>query len=182
MCAEDQETTSAAPCEMGAVAEDEEDGNLTYAVLVLPVGVVPADCLEQDCTPYRLMAKGLQVGYLCHPNLLGTLRLVLSFLRTFRLRSYVPACLLCDTTSTCGGFWFWQGCGIDPDAEPGTFLDLRFAVVNHRGGIASVNRTIVITKPCPHGETLCSDKQCSEDCDLRQCPFPKPVVFCLHLP
>ena len=55
-------------------------------------------------------------------------------------------------------------------------------MVNHRGGIASVNRTIVITKPCPDGETLCSDKQCSEDCDLRQCPFPKPVVFCLHLP
>ena len=97
MCAEDQETTAAAPCEMGAVAEDEEDGNLTYAVLALPVGVAPTDCLEQDCAPYRLMAKGVQVGYLCYPILL-CMMIVLSFIWAFRLSSYVPVCLLRDMT------------------------------------------------------------------------------------
>ena len=78
LCAEGQETMAAAPCEMGAVAEDEEGGNLTYAVLALPVGVAPADCLEQDCTPYRLVAKGLQVGCFCFKSLLCML--VSSFL------------------------------------------------------------------------------------------------------
>ena len=62
LCIKDQRPTAAAPCEMGATAEDEKDGDLTNAVLALPEGVAPADCLERDCTLYRVVAKGLQVG------------------------------------------------------------------------------------------------------------------------
>ena len=52
------------PCEPGALAEDKEDGSLTSSVLALPKGVDPEDCLQQDCTPYRLSSKGLKVHML----------------------------------------------------------------------------------------------------------------------
>ena len=48
---------------MGARANDPEDGDLTGAVVALPLGVTVEDCLSLiDCVPFRFAAKGLEVS------------------------------------------------------------------------------------------------------------------------
>ena len=62
VCAKGKISNDERPCDPGAEsAYDSDDEDLMDDVLALPEGVSPEDCLTQDCTPYRLVAKGLQV-------------------------------------------------------------------------------------------------------------------------
>eukprot|EP00951_Prasinocladus_malaysianus_P046050 scaffold627276_cov46-Prasinocladus_malaysianus.AAC.1 len=54
--------------------------------------------------------------------------------------------------STCAGSEFWIR-GVEPgwvntSAAPGNSFTLTFVVVDFKGNLASVNRTITITEPC----------------------------------
>ena len=64
----------------------------------------------------------------------------------------------------CAGNEFWHSglthAGIDTAAAPGTVFTLQFVAVDSDGHIQSVNRTIVISKPCEDGETECSSFGC----------------------
>eukprot|EP00854_Cymbomonas_tetramitiformis_P008806 gene8806-10440_t len=55
-CAAGSEPTAASPCESGATAMDDEDGDLTGSVLACP----PAACLDVGCPGHEFATKGVQ--------------------------------------------------------------------------------------------------------------------------
>lgn len=138
-------------CDEGAYAQDEQDGDLTSAILACP----PASCLERqvDCLRHDLKTK---VRLLLPETVADSERI--SLLKT--LKQGDESQFMCLATlqgiSTC------VPANLDA-LPPGTSIKIPFVVFDY--GIpplhSSAARTIVIVDKCGPGEVVC-DGECSQ--------------------